>query len=83
MNKIGRKATVQLSNVVTFLGMLIPYFVYSFESTMVAFALLGIGNTMLQVSLNPLLTNVVKGDSLTSSLTAGQVVKAVSSLPNK
>ena len=79
MNKIGRKATVQLSNVVTFLGMLIPFFVYSFESTMLAFALLGIGNTMLQVSLNPLLTNVVKGDSLTSSLTAGQVVKAISS----
>ena len=46
---------------------------------MVAFALLGIGNTILQVSLNPLLTNVVSGESLTSSLTAGQVVKAVSS----
>ncbi len=79
MNKIGRKKTVQLSNVITFVGMLIPFFVYSFESAMLAFALLGIGNTLLQVSLNPLLTNVVKGDSLTSSLTAGQVVKAVSS----
>ncbi len=79
MNKIGRKKTVQLSNVITFAGMLIPFFVYTFESAMLAFALLGIGNTLLQVSLNPLLTNVVKGDSLTSSLTAGQVVKAVSS----
>ncbi len=79
MNKIGRKATVQLSNVITFVGMLIPFFIYNFTSAMVAFALLGIGNTLLQVSLNPLLTNVVKGDSLTSSLTAGQVVKAVSS----
>lgn len=79
MNKIGRKSTVQLSNVVTFLGMLIPFFVYNFTSTMIAFALLGIGNTILQVSLNPLLTNVVKGDSLTSSLTTGQVVKAISS----
>ena len=44
-----------------------------------AFALLGIGNTLLQVSLNPLLTNVVRPETLTSSLTAGQVVKAVSS----
>ncbi|MFI3301803.1 MAG: MFS transporter [Rikenellaceae bacterium] len=79
MNKIGRKATVQLSNVITFVGMLIPFFVYNFASAMIAFALLGIGNTLLQVSLNPLLTNVVKGDSLTSSLTAGQVVKAISS----
>ena len=46
---------------------------------LLSFALLGIGNTILQVSLNPLLTNVVSGESLTSSLTAGQVVKAVSS----
>ena len=46
---------------------------------MAAFALLGIGNTLLQVSLNPLLTNVVRPETLTSSLTAGQVVKAVSS----
>ncbi|MFR9498268.1 MAG: MFS transporter [Rikenellaceae bacterium] len=79
MNKIGRKKTVQLSNVVTALGMMIPFFIYTFESAILAFALLGIGNTMLQVSLNLLLTNVVKGDSLTSSLTAGQVVKAISS----
>lgn len=79
MGRIGRKKCVQLSNLITFIGMMIPFFSYTFTSCMVAFALLGIGNTMLQVSLNPLLTNVVKGDSLTSSLTAGQVVKAVSS----
>lgn len=66
MNRIGRKKTVQISNIVTFAGMLIPFFVYTFESTMLTFALLGIGNTMLQVSLNPLLTNVVKGNSLSS-----------------
>src|SRR5665648_220467 len=47
--------------------------------SLLAFALLGIANTILQVSLNPLLTNVVKGDKLTSSLTAGQFVKAISS----
>jgi fucose permease len=45
----------------------------------VAFILLGIGNTLLQVSLNPLLTNVVSGNRLSSCLTGGQVVKAVSS----
>lgn len=79
MGRIGRKKTVQISNVVTLIGMVIPFYTYNFTSCMVAFALLGIGNTMLQVSLNPLLTNVVKGDSLSSSLTAGQVIKAVSS----
>ena len=79
MNRIGRKAMVQVSNAVTFVGMLIPFFSYTFASAMVAFILLGIGNTLLQVSLNPLLTNVVKGERLTSCFTGGQVVKAVSS----
>ena len=79
MNRIGRKAMVQVSNAVTFVGMLIPFFSYTVPSCMVAFVLLGIGNTLLQVSLNPLLTNVVSGERLTSCLTGGQVVKAVSS----
>lgn len=79
MNRIGRKNTVLVSMVVTVIGMLIPFVEYNLVTCMVAFALLGIGNTILQVSLNPLLTNVVRGDALTSLLTAGQVIKAVSS----
>ena len=79
MNKIGRKKTVVLSNVITIIAMFIPLIEYSFIMSLVAFALLGIANTILQVSLNPLLTNVVQGDKLTSSLTAGQFVKAISS----
>lgn len=79
MNRVGRKNMVQISNAITIVGMLIPFIDYNLITCMTAFVLLGIGNTILQVSLNPLLTNVVKGDALTSSLTAGQVVKAVSS----
>ena len=79
MNRIGRKKTVQLSNIITIVGMAIPFIHYSFITCLIAFALLGIGNTILQVSLNPLLTNVVSGKKLTSSLTAGQLVKAISS----
>jgi MFS transporter, FHS family, L-fucose permease len=79
MNKIGRKKTVLLSNIITFVAMFIPLIQYTFVMSLVAFALLGIANTILQVSLNPLLTNVVQGDNLTSSLTAGQFVKAISS----
>lgn len=79
MNKIGRKKTVLLSNVITIVAMFIPLIQYSFVMSLLAFALLGIANTILQVSLNPLLTNVVQGDKLTSSLTAGQFVKAISS----
>jgi len=79
MNKIGRKKTVLLSNVITIVAMFIPLIEYTFVMSLLAFALLGIANTILQVSLNPLLANVVKGDKLTSSLTAGQFVKAISS----
>lgn len=79
MNKIGRKKTVLLSNIITIVAMFIPLIEYTFVMSLIAFALLGIANTILQVSLNPLLTNVVQGDKLTSSLTAGQFVKAVSS----
>lgn len=80
MNRIGRKKTVLAGNVVTVVGMLLPAVHFSFPVCLAAFALLGIGNTILQVSLNPLLTNVVSGKALTSSLTAGQVIKALSSL---
>lgn len=79
MNKIGRKKTVIASNVITIIAMFIPLIAYTFSMSLVAFALLGIANTMLQVSLNPLLSNVVQGDKLTSSLTAGQFIKAISS----
>lgn len=79
MNRIGRKNTVLLSMAVTFIGMIIPFISYNMTTCFVAFALLGIGNTILQVSLNPLVSNLVKGEMLTSSLTIGQVIKAVSS----
>ncbi len=77
MSRLGRKRTVLLSMVITFLAMLIPLISYSFPMMLVAFGLLGIGNTIIQVSLNPLLTNVVRGDRLTSSLTLGQFIKAI------
>ena len=79
MNKLGRKRTVMLSMVITLLAMMIPLISYSFPMMLVAFCLLGIGNTVIQVSLNPLLTNVVRGDRLTSSLTLGQFIKAIAS----
>lgn len=79
MNKLGRKRTVLFSNILTVIAMFIPFINYSFFTSLLAFALLGIANTILQVSLNPLLSNVVQGDKLTSNLTAGQFVKAISS----
>ncbi len=77
MNSIGRKKTVLLSMAITFGAMLVPLVAYRFEVVLVAFALLGIGNAILQVSINPLLSNVVRGDRLMSSLTWGQFIKAI------
>ncbi|MFT4071684.1 MAG: MFS transporter [Dysgonamonadaceae bacterium] len=79
MSRIGRRKTVVLSLVVTAASLLIPIFVYDYTSMLVSFALLGIGNTLMQVSLNPLLSNIVKGEKLASSLTTGQFVKAIAS----
>lgn len=44
-----------------------------------SFSLLGIGNALMQTSLNPLLSNIISGDKLASSLTFGQFVKAIAS----
>ena len=81
MNTWGRKNTVLVSMVLTMLGMALPLVIYNSVTCMAAYALLGIGNAILQVSLNPLLSNVITNKKLmTSSLTAGQVIKAASSL---
>ena len=79
MNKIGQRKTVLLSIVVTAAALLLPLINYSFASMLISFSLLGIGNTLMQVSLNPLLTNIVTGNRLASSLTLGQFVKAIAS----
>lgn len=81
MNKWGRKNTVLFGMAVTIAGMILPLLLYNGFTCFIAYALLGIGNTFLQVSLNPLLNNVLPDNRLlTSSLTAGQVIKAISSL---
>ena len=79
MNRIGRKKTVILSFIVTALAMIVPLINYSFPAVLVAFTMLGIGNTILQVAQNPLVSSVVSEDKLTGSLTLGQFVKAISS----
>ena len=79
MNKIGRKKTVLISLGVTLAALVLPLLSYSFITMMIAFALLGIGNALMQVSLNPLVSNIVSGDKLASFMTFGQFVKAIAS----
>lgn len=86
MRRFGRKRMVLVSNLITCIAMLLPLVVIfgvvkpGLEVYIPVFVLMGIGNTLIQVALNPLLTNVVSGDRLTSAITMGQFVKALSSL---
>ena len=79
MNKIGRKKTVLLSLIVTLFSLLLPIFGESYGLMLVSFSLLGIGNALMQTSLNPLVSTVMKGGNLASTLTFGQFVKAIAS----
>lgn len=79
MNKIGRKNTVLISLVVTAASLFIPVFGDSYMIMLISFSLLGIGNAIMQTSLNPLVTNLISSDKLASTLTFGQFVKAIAS----
>ncbi len=59
MNRIGRKKTVLISLLITFLSLLLPLFGDGYGLMLVSFSLLGIGNALMQTSLNPLLSNIV------------------------
>lgn len=79
MNLIGRKMTVIISLTITFISLLLPIFGDNYALMLISFSLLGIGNALLQTSLNPLLSNIVSGEKLASSLTFGQFIKAIAS----
>ena len=79
MNKIGRKKTVLISLIVTAASLFVPAFGDSYAVMLISFSLLGIGNAIMQTSLNPLVTNLISGDKLASTLTFGQFVKAIAS----
>lgn len=79
MNKIGRKNTVMLSLVMTLAAMVIPVFTLDFGMLLVSFSLLGIGNAIMQTSLNPLVDSVMKGGASASTLTFGQFIKSIAS----
>lgn len=79
INRIGRRKTVVLSLAVTSLALLVPMFGYNFPVLMISFSLLGIGNTLIQVSINPLISNLISEKKLASTMTFGQFVKAIAS----
>ncbi|NMC38182.1 MAG: sugar MFS transporter [Bacteroidales bacterium] len=79
-SRLGKKAMLNIGMGITALGLLVPFFIYSFVMVLVGFALLGIGNTIVQVSANPLLVDVVPGNRASSFLSFSQFVKAIGSM---
>lgn len=77
--RIGRKNAVLVSLAVTVAAMFVPlvanaerWYLY-----VIAFAFVGIGNTIIQVALPALMSNVVPVDGLASRVSLGQFIKAV------
>jgi len=79
-DRIGKKTMMRIGILITIIGLLLPFAVYSFWIVMVSFALIGIGNTIIQVSANPLLQEVTHKDKLSSFLSLSQFIKAITSL---
>ena len=79
MNRIGRKKTVLISLVITMVSLILPITGDNYATMLAAFSLLGIGNTVMQTSLNPLVSNFIGSGKLASTLTFGQFVKAIAS----
>lgn len=79
MNKIGRKRTVLVSLIITAASLVVPLLGDTYAIMLISFSLLGIGNAVMQTSLNPLVTNLIGDNKLASALTFGQFVKAIAS----
>ncbi|HBB90458.1 MAG TPA: MFS transporter [Bacteroidales bacterium] len=86
LDRYGKKRILNIGMGVTGLGMALPMVtylsesLYSFPLMLVAFILLGIGNTIVQVSANPLLHDVTPVAKFSSFMSLTQFVKAIISL---
>jgi fucose permease len=79
-NKIGKKNMLNIGMIITAIGLFIPFFFFHYLTFLIGFAFLGIGNTIVQVSANPLLINVVPANRTSSYLSFSQFVKAIGSM---
>lgn len=79
-DRFGKRNILNLGMIITALGLLVPFFLFSKAAIFFGFALLGIGNTIVQVSANPLMVDVVPTDKTSSFLSFSQFVKAVGSM---
>ncbi len=79
-DRIGKRNMVNIGMGITAIGLFVPFLFYTFTMVLFGFALLGIGNTIVQVSANPLLVDVVPSNRRSSFLSFSQFIKAIGSM---
>jgi len=79
-DRVGKRLVLSIGMGITFIGLMIPFVIYSFNGFLFGFAMLGIGNTIVQVSANPLLVDVVPLNRASSFLSLSQFIKAIGSM---
>lgn len=76
----GKKKVLKYGILITVAGLMVPVLGNTLPVILLAFALLGIGNTILQVSANPLLVDVVPANRASSFLSFSQFIKSLGSM---
>jgi len=79
-DRFGKRRILNTGMFITGFAMILPFIHYSFPVMLGAFLLLGIGNTIVQVPINPLLRDVVPSGKYSSYMSFAQFIKAISSL---
>jgi len=79
-DRLGKKRMMNIGMLLTGIGMVVPFIRYSFPAMLAAFIILGIGNTVVQVSANPLLQDVAPRAKFSSYMSLSQFIKAIVSL---
>ena len=78
-DKYGKRNMLNIGMGLVGIGMVIPFLHYSFASMLSAMVLIGVGNTIVQVSANPLLLNVVPKEKFSSFMSLSQFIKSITS----
>jgi fucose permease len=76
----GKRFTVNLGMAITGIGMLFPFIHYTYFTAILGFMVLGIGNTILQVSANPLMLDISSDESKAANMSLSQFIKAIAAM---
>ncbi|MCG8578914.1 MAG: MFS transporter, partial [Bacteroidales bacterium] len=79
-SKVGKKKVLSISILITAIGLFVPVLGNTLPVILLSFSLLGIGNTIMQVSANPLLMDVVPDEKASGFLSFSQFIKSLGSM---